>query len=363
MISISLCMIVKNEEKLLSKCLDGIKELVDEIVIVDTGSTDRTIEIAKKYTNSIYNFQWVNDFSAARNFAFSKATKEYIFWLDADDIITEDNKEKFKTLKQELSNDIDYVTAIYDYSISDDGKVLTSFRLNRIVKNFKGFYWHNIIHEDLIAWGNKIDSAIHLTHLKNHYDCERNINFIRQKMNSGYFLTHKENLLYGQELFYAKYYDDTIRVFKNYLKHLEGTLSDRRYACRMLSNCYDIKGDYENALSYLIDCFKYGPPYDYELYKLATFLQSEKRYEEAIYWYKHLISCPDLNNDYENWIKYLPHQQLCCCYYELGDLDNSNKHNEMAANFNPNDPYVVENRQLFKSLGFNNDIEDTGKDN
>ena len=74
MITISLCMIVKNEEKILERCLDSIADLVDEIIIADTGSADGTREIAARYTEHVYDFPWVDDFSAARNFVFSKAT-------------------------------------------------------------------------------------------------------------------------------------------------------------------------------------------------------------------------------------------------------------------------------------------------
>ena len=85
MITISLCMIVKNEEDVLGRCLEGVKDIVDEIIIVDTGSCDTTKEIASKYTEKLYEFPWIGDFSAARNYSFSKATMEYIMWLDADD--------------------------------------------------------------------------------------------------------------------------------------------------------------------------------------------------------------------------------------------------------------------------------------
>ena len=81
MISISLCMIVKDEEAVLGRCLDSIKSAADEIVIVDTGSTDRTKEIAADYTDRIYDFKWEDDFSAARNFALSKGYKDYLMWL------------------------------------------------------------------------------------------------------------------------------------------------------------------------------------------------------------------------------------------------------------------------------------------
>ena len=79
MITISLCMIVKNEERILARCLDSVKDLVDEIIIVDTGSADATKRIAAEYTDKIYDFTWIDDFSAARNFAFSKATGDYIY--------------------------------------------------------------------------------------------------------------------------------------------------------------------------------------------------------------------------------------------------------------------------------------------
>ena len=79
MATISLCMIVKNESAVLARCLDSIADLMDEIIIVDTGSTDNTKEIAAQYTSRIYDFKWTSDFSAARNFSFSKATMEYIY--------------------------------------------------------------------------------------------------------------------------------------------------------------------------------------------------------------------------------------------------------------------------------------------
>ena len=74
MVTISLCMIVKNEADILRRCLVSIADLMDEIIIVDTGSTDRTKEIAEEFTDKIYDYEWQDDFAAARNFAFSKAS-------------------------------------------------------------------------------------------------------------------------------------------------------------------------------------------------------------------------------------------------------------------------------------------------
>ena len=97
--TISLCMIVRDEESVLDRCLSCVKDIADEIIIVDTGSTDKTKEIAALYTDKIYDFKWIDDFSAARNFSFSKASMDYIMWLDADDVIDSENKKKLLNLK------------------------------------------------------------------------------------------------------------------------------------------------------------------------------------------------------------------------------------------------------------------------
>ena len=74
MATISLCMIVRDEEQVLARCLDSICGIVDEIILVDTGSVDQTIRIAGRYTEKIFRFPWIDDFSAARNFSLEQAT-------------------------------------------------------------------------------------------------------------------------------------------------------------------------------------------------------------------------------------------------------------------------------------------------
>ena len=107
--TISVCMIVKNEELNLSGCLDCLTSIADEIIIVDTGSTDRTKEIALQYTNKVYDFEWIDDFSAARNFAFSKASMDYIYSADADERLNKENQAKFFQLKEILLPEIEIV--------------------------------------------------------------------------------------------------------------------------------------------------------------------------------------------------------------------------------------------------------------
>jgi len=96
--TLSACLIVKNEEKFLEQCLQSIKDLADEIIIVDTGSTDRTKEIAQRFTNKVYDFPWCNDFSAARNQSLKYAVGEWILVLDADETISQEDHHKIKEL-------------------------------------------------------------------------------------------------------------------------------------------------------------------------------------------------------------------------------------------------------------------------
>lgn len=87
MLPISVCMIAKNEEAHIEECLKRLKPYHYEIVLVDTGSTDATIEIAVKYTDKIFHFDWVNDFSAARNYALSKASNDWVLSIDCDEFL------------------------------------------------------------------------------------------------------------------------------------------------------------------------------------------------------------------------------------------------------------------------------------
>ena len=111
---ISACLIVKNEEKYLERCLNSIYKYVDEIIITDTGSTDKTLEIAKKYTDKIYFYQWIDDFASARNFCQSHANGDYILRIDADEYFHE--KDISRLLEEvNFSNDIDTFDIIMNY--------------------------------------------------------------------------------------------------------------------------------------------------------------------------------------------------------------------------------------------------------
>lgn len=120
MIEISVCMIIKNEEDVLARCLNCVKQFADEMIIVDTGSDDQSRKIAETYTDKVFDFVWCDDFSKARNFAFEKATKDFRMWLDADDVILDEDIQKIKDLKQRLTLDVDIVLMKYHTAFDQD---------------------------------------------------------------------------------------------------------------------------------------------------------------------------------------------------------------------------------------------------
>jgi glycosyltransferase involved in cell wall biosynthesis/Flp pilus assembly protein TadD len=102
---VSLCIIVKNEEANLPACLGSAADLLDEIVVVDTGSTDRTKEVALRSGAKVYDFPWCDDFAAARNETLSHATGDWVFWLDADDRLDEENRARLRALFASLKDE------------------------------------------------------------------------------------------------------------------------------------------------------------------------------------------------------------------------------------------------------------------
>jgi glycosyltransferase involved in cell wall biosynthesis/Flp pilus assembly protein TadD len=128
---LSLCMIVKNEEELLAKCLESVKEQVDEIVIVDTGSTDRTVEIATSYGAKVYSHSWEGDFSKHRNQSIGYATKEWILILDADEVVDKESAGYLREVLKEKKADSLYLIVRSTYDRGRGEAVHNSIRLFR----------------------------------------------------------------------------------------------------------------------------------------------------------------------------------------------------------------------------------------
>ena len=146
---ISLCMIVKNEEQYLAECLESVQGAVDEICIVDTGSSDSTVEIAKRFGAKMGYFEWCGDFAAARNVSIDLATGDWILVLDADEVITPETKDELRRVAMDKTK-IGYA-CIIENLLGDkvgDGKQLAM--IFRFFQNRAGMRYEGIIHEQML---------------------------------------------------------------------------------------------------------------------------------------------------------------------------------------------------------------------
>ncbi len=159
--TLSLCMIVKDEERFLPMCLDSIKDYVDEIIIVDTGSTDNTVEIAKRYNAKIYHHPWENSFSKARNYSLKYATSDWIIWIDADEEVDERDAHKLKDVIRD-----DEVNVIYlpMFNRPIGGKAVSVFSSEKIFRNHIGIHFEGIVHNNLKYSGLSKNVNIKLYH-------------------------------------------------------------------------------------------------------------------------------------------------------------------------------------------------------
>ena len=159
--TISLCMIVKNEEKYMEQCLNSVKDIVDEIIIVDTGSTDKTREIAKRFNAKIYDFKWIDDFSAARNESLKHAARDWVLVLDADEVLDEEGLKKIKEIvKDKEADGYLFLQKNYTNETSIAGFVNEEHKnknktyagwygsfIARLFRNKKGYVFEGIVHE------------------------------------------------------------------------------------------------------------------------------------------------------------------------------------------------------------------------
>jgi len=354
MVTISLCMIVKNEEELLARCLDTVKDIVDEINIVDTGSTDRTVKIAKQYTDRIYYFKWIDNFGAARNESFKYATKDYILYLDADDVITEENQLKLKELKKSLDPSVDSVSMYYDAGTDEFGNVTLRYRRNRLVKREKNFTWKGDCHQYLEVYGNIINSDIAVTHKKIKHAVGRTVSIYEKKIERGDEFSARDYFYYGNELRENKKYKEAIESYNKNILKKDGWIEDKIFACIFKADCYRYLGDIDSELSSLFESFKFAPPRAEACSRIGYNFQMRKNYNTAVFWYEfsaNQIPNPDRwSFIYQAYYTWYPHLQLCVCYYNLGDYEKSYYHNEQARKFRPEDKHVIHNKKLLEDI-------------
>jgi len=330
MISISLCMIVKNEGKVLSRCLDSIKDLMDEIIIIDTGSTDNTKEIASNYTDKIYDFEWIDDFSAARNYSFSKATKDYIYVADADEVLDALNHRRFQQLKELILSEIDIVQM--KYVTSADYNSVYNFQKEyrpKLFKAVRSFNWISPIHETVRINPIVYDSDIEILHLPQAQHTKRDFSTFLKAVHNGYKLEKYVLIMFCKELFISGELEDFIGVkdvFIDILAHENRTEDERQNIACVLARIYRLTGNYNEFFKICLKDMAADPCAEICM-ELGEYFYSLGDFEEAVIWFinaaNETASIIDIHTSGD-----LPLKRLSSCYSELAKLEPKNNEND-----------------------------------
>jgi len=350
---LSLAMIVKNAQATLERCLTDCKAVVDEMVIVDTGSTDGSIEIAKKFTDKVYHFDWIDDFSAARNYAFSKCSYPWILWMDSDDYILPEDQKKINEL--EFPADRDIIICQYQYAHDEFGVSISTVPRERIINHGKlQKKWEEEIHETYPIVGASLwvtDISTH--HNKQHGTSERNLaileRIVQKKDNARntYYLA-KEYFDFGRT-------DDAILWLTKYVERPQRDWfwEDYYTAHYLLAQCYMNKNDDAKFKYHIFESLKIEERRAEPLYLLGWYYHLKNQWDKAIQWYEASLAVRRpldlLSGHRPEFYTWLPRLQLCVCYNAIGDLKKAYEYNKQVLSYRPQDSRAVANERVLGS--------------
>lgn len=334
--TLSLCMIVKNEEKYIAKSIDSVKDIVNEIVIVDTGSTDSTLDILKNYNVKLYNYKWENDFASARNFAINKIKSDWILFLDADEILDEASKDNLINYVNTTKLDgCHFIVYNYRAENQNDFTIHYAFRLFR---NNKGYYYKGKIHEQIFndKYRNITSRFSNEEIILHHYGYSvevlekkdkrsRNIPILLEALKENpkdsfnlfnlgneYLAQNDVNTaLYHYELSYSN-----LDLAKHYSVHL----------LYRMAVCYQYIKKYDYAIRFVEEGLqRFSPNVDFEYLKGCLFLDT-KRYTLAIDSFNNCLTLGDSGSTVKfvsNCGSINPLMSLGNLYYTLSDYNKA----------------------------------------
>lgn len=214
---ISICIITKNEAQKLKKCLHALEKSGAEIVVTDTGSTDDTVEIARQYTDSVYYFEWCNDFAAARNFAASKAQNDIILMVDTDEYLTCADWKSVYDMLDNHRGEVGRIRRINYFTRGNDGNVYSEY-VNRLYDR-RLFRYEGAIHEQIVPAEGEAYDTFEVELVFDHWGYEGTPEEIEAKTNRNIVLLTAE---------YERNPEDA-------------------YVLYQLGKSYYMKGDYDSA--------------------------------------------------------------------------------------------------------------------
>ena len=276
-------------------------------------------------------------------------------WMDADDILEEEEKDKFLKLKQSLTPDTDMVMMKYHTAFDEAGKPSFSYYRERWIRNCTQFRWIGAVHEVIPPGGRILYSDIGICHRKIGLGSpDRNLKIYRKLLAEGKHLEPRQQYYYGRELYYHQEYKEAVSVFEEFLLSEEGWIENKIEACSICARCYEKLGQEESALLTLLRSMSFDLPRAELCCEIGKYFLEHGSFYHAIYWYETALEIP--KNEYSGGFvlpdcyDYIPLLQLCVCYDKLGDRQKAKEYNERAGACKPYSKEYHYNKQYFDKL-------------
>lgn len=331
---------MKNEEENIPRLLESVKGCFDQIVLVDTGSTDNSVKVAKSLGAQVEHFEWINDFSAARNYAFSFSKSDFTMWMDLDDVLF--NKEGFLNFKKDAMHLADYWLADYQYSSDAKGKVVCQFTRERVFRTSKQYQWKYFVHEGVVphvATTMQFTPVWAVKHMRTSDDMlkdkARNLKIFEDRKEE---LDSRMQYYYGKELFENSKFKESIEFFGKALKDINLQMHDRILAMQYLSQSYILCDQLEQSMQIATQGVLLSP-HRAEFYNIiADCYIKQNKLIEAIPSLNAAKSCIVQHNKNspspvfhsEDAYTVIPRVNLSKIYAQIGDLDSSERESKEA---------------------------------
>ena len=351
-VKLSVCLIVKDEERVLGRVLSAAIQFADELIVVDTGSKDRSIEIAREYTDYVFSEPWQNSFARARNFAASKATGDFVMWLDADDVMHEEDIRKLQELKIQLTPGTDVVFITY----RNYGKIRDLGLRDRIHRRELAMLNEGDIHEAVRIdgrWNLMLCPEITIIHKKEYVnDPNRNMRIFDNIVKAGNLNDAYELSYYCRELAQRNERDRALAAWEDLLG-MNPSANHVRYALAFLAPMLIRRKEYEKCREIIhaaVD--RYGVPLPaYLCYYLGLAAEGLGEAGEAERQYRRALEIPvnlmTFMIEYAGYDDYLPCLKLCALAYDRGDRKESEAWNNRAGSAWPEGRAWRVNRERF----------------
>ncbi|QSZ27972.1 glycosyltransferase [Aceticella autotrophica] len=305
-ITLSLCLITKDEEKNIARCINSVKDIVDEIVVVDTGSKDKTVEIAESFGAKVIHAKWEDDFSKARNIAIENATSDWILFLDADEEIAKEDIDKIKPLLNDDSIEA-YLLKFINYGGNTIGNATSEVHHNfRLFRNNGKIKYIYPVHENL---RNVIENRVPLYKVSDikilHYGylsetrAEKNKTerYIRLILN--YLIKHPDDQFQHSNLaveyYNAAQYEKALKHLLLASKNINLNTFGATRIIRYLILTYTALKDYDTALKIIYDAKPYyNTMADFPYLEAMIYFQ-QKRYQKALEIFKQCLEIGEYN--------------------------------------------------------------------